>query len=272
MSDLIKNYLFGRSGTRINEVQQRWIVMHSTIESVASEETVVDYIRHHWSSRNGLTRERELFGLLKQDITNANGALSYATQLSEDSKIYAALLNPSHEFWNVYGASTRQHMEVIELLGMERVRPLLLSVLRKFPIKEARKVVKVLVSCGVRFLISGSSAGTLERAYSERAKDITKGIITTGKGLIAELRPLIPTDADFEAAFATARVTKSDIARYYLRAIERQMAGENEPELVPNDNAEQVNLEHVLPRNPATGTGRPFLSKNCLTRRTKSGT
>jgi hypothetical protein len=184
--------------------------------------------------------------------------LSYAIQLSEDSKIYAALLNPSHEFWNVYGPSARKHMEVIERLGMERVRPLLLSVLRKFPPKEARKAVKALVSCGVRFLISGSSAGTLERAYSERAKDITDGKITTAKGLIAKLKPLIPTDDDFETAFSTARITKSDIARYYLRAMERQMAGEREPELEPNENAEQINLEHILPRNPIPGTWTGF--------------
>jgi hypothetical protein len=258
MSDLIKNYLFGRSGVRVDEVQQRWIVMHSTIESVADEKTVVDYIRHQWCSRNGLTRERELFGILKADITNANGALGYATLLADDSKIYAALLNPTQEFWNVYGPSTRQHMEVIELLGMERVRPLLLSVLREFLPKEARKVIKVLVSCGVRFLVSGSSAGTLERAYSDRASDIANRTITTAKGLILKLKPLIPTDSDFEAAFATARVTKSDIARYYLRAIERQMAGENEPELVPNENTDQINLEHILPRNPAPSTWKAF--------------
>ena len=39
-------------------------------------------------------------------------------------------------------------------------------------------------------------------------------------------------------------------ARYYLTALERAVRDEPEPELVPNQNVDEVNLEHVLPRNP----------------------
>lgn len=45
-------------------------------------------------------------------------------------------------------------------------------------------------------------------------------------------------------------MSKSALARYYLRALEKQHKGEANPELVPNPNQEEVNLEHVLPQSP----------------------
>lgn len=54
------------------------------------------------------------------------------------------------------------------------------------------------------------------------------------------------------------RVTKNSQARYYLCAIEKSMVGEKDPELVLNDDAKQVNLEHVLPQNPSKGEWEDF--------------
>lgn len=40
-----------------------------------------------------------------------------------------------------------------------------------------------------------------------------------------------------------------DYQRAYSWELERATTSESEPELVPNENVDQVNLEHVLPRN-----------------------
>jgi hypothetical protein len=45
------------------------------------------------------------------------------------------------------------------------------------------------------------------------------------------------------------------LARYYLNALERQARGDENPELVPNPNEEEVNLEHVLPLSPGKDWG-----------------
>jgi len=55
---------------------------------------------------------------------------------------------------------------------------------------------------------------------------------------------------DFENAFSLATASRHPHARYYLRVLERQEAGEDEPEFVPNASEEAVTLEHVLPQNP----------------------
>jgi Protein of unknown function (DUF1524) len=67
------------------------------------------------------------------------------------------------------------------------------------------------------------------------------------------LQSIIPSDDEFEKAFAIARVTKGTLARYYLTALEHEAASIKEPELVPNEDEEQVNLEHVLPKSASTG-------------------
>ncbi len=43
---------------------------------------------------------------------------------------------------------------------------------------------------------------------------------------------------------------KPHLARYYPRALERKAKGEDQPELVPNEEEEEINLEHILPEQP----------------------
>jgi hypothetical protein len=62
------------------------------------------------------------------------------------------------------------------------------------------------------------------------------------------MKSVVPADGEFQAKFATVTVSKVALARYYLRVLERQASGETEPELVPNPNEEEINLEHILPQ------------------------
>jgi len=62
------------------------------------------------------------------------------------------------------------------------------------------------------------------------------------------LENIIPGVLQFKQAFATAEVSNHKLARYYLRAMELHLQGQ-EPYWIPNDNVE-ITLEHVLPQNP----------------------
>ena len=48
------------------------------------------------------------------------------------------------------------------------------------------------------------------------------------------------------------------MSRYYLDVLERTANGDSEPELIPNHDEEQVNLEHILPQNPRENTWNDF--------------
>ncbi|HYN80535.1 MAG TPA: HNH endonuclease family protein, partial [Gemmatimonadaceae bacterium] len=60
-------------------------------------------------------------------------------------------------------------------------------------------------------------------------------------------------------SFERFRTTGNALARYMLSAIERALRNEKEPELVPNKDVDEVNLEHILPQKPKAGEW-PFFS------------
>lgn len=252
ISDLLKNYLFGISRDRITEVQQRWIQMVSTLEAIDNEEIIVTYIRHFWSSKYGSTREKDLYNQIKKNVQNKLQAIALSTALAENSKLYSAMLNTSHELWQKYGSTAREHMNTLNLLRMIQIRPLILAVLSNFSVPEAQKALRLMVSWVVRFLIVGGlGGGTLEAHYSLSAREIYNGSIKTAKQLSDQLKKIIPTDAKFQDSFSTATVSTQYLARYYLRVLEKQQRGDAHPEFIPTDNPEIVNLEHVLPQNPS---------------------
>jgi Protein of unknown function (DUF1524)/Protein of unknown function DUF262 len=257
ISDLLKNYLFSHAHDRIDEVQHKWISMIGVLESsVDSEEIVITYIRHLWSSKEGLTREKDLYDKIKQRITSKQYAVDFSIELYSNSRLYAAILNSSHELWDRYGSTAREHMATLNELGMIQMRPLLLSVLDKFSDEEIRRSLSVMVSWAVRFLIYGGlGGGTLENYYSQRAVEIRNGSISTTRELIAAMQSVVPSDKQFEASFQNASVSKSYLARYYLRVLERQARNEPEPTFIPSSNEEIVTLEHILPQNPSNAWG-----------------
>lgn len=251
ISDLLKNFLFWMVEDRLPEAQSKWISMLATLEAVQDESIVVEFIRHLWSSKFGSTRERDLYAEIKKKTTSKQAAIDLVKELSESALLYAAILNTDNAFWTRYGPTAKGHMAAMNGLGMVQIRPLLLAVLAKLSVKETKEALRLMVSWGVRFLITGGlGGGTLEKHYADAAQAVRAGSIKTAKQLAKQLGSVVPRDKEFESAVQIARVSKPSLARYYLHVLERQQKGEAQPELVPNANQEEVNLEHILPRSP----------------------
>ena len=109
------------------------------------------------------------------------------------------------------------------------------------------------------FIAGSGRVGRVESIYAALAHNIhTKTDIRTARALAERMAPNIANDRDFEEAFARAYVSKTKLARYYLATLERTAGGKTLPELVPNDDTNAVNLEHVLPINPTEADFREF--------------
>lgn len=256
ISDLLKNYLFGMARDRIEEAQERWSMMLGALDAVGGEELAVTFIRHLWSSKNGVTREKELYDKIKANITSPQEAIVFASELAQGAKLYAAILNPDHELWEKYGPTATEHVRTLNVLGLSQMRPLLLAVLNQFTTQEVRKSLQLFVSWSVRLLIQGGlGTGPLEQFYSQRSVDVRKGAITSAGDLMRAAQGTIPTDNQFRSTFATKSVSQTHLARYYLRVLEKRAQGEAEPSLVPNSNVDIVNLEHILPQHPSSAWG-----------------
>lgn len=250
ISDLLKNYLFHRSGDKLEETKNRWLTMVATLESASDDPLVVTYLRHFAMSKYGLVREKELFGIIKKKVTSKKLALQFSTELSNTARTYAGLINTDHELWSKYDADAREAVYALNLLGMVQVRPLLLAILDKFDPKKASAAFKRLVAVAVRFqIVGGAGGGTLERIYSDAARAVTDGKLTS-IGEILKGFTTLPSDSAFIAAFSVASISKQALARYYLRMLE-SASPDKSGELVPSSNANRVNLEHVLPITPS---------------------
>ena len=251
-SDLLKNYLFGKAGSkRIKEAQQRWAAMLGALESYTKDDLAVTYIRHSWIATHGHVRERELYDRIREKIKTPQDAVTLAAQLADNAYYYAAILNSDHPLWNEYSEATRRKIKTLILLAIERLRPLLLAVTKCFSKKEAGLVFGMAVSWSVRFLIAGAPAGTVEQHIAATSPKVSGGAITTAKDLLDAMMPIVPKDTEFYEQFSVARVSQAFLARYYLRALEE--ASQDDPEAAYSEvkDEETVTLEHILPENPS---------------------
>lgn len=248
MADLLKNYLLGRGGEEwLSETEKRWLSMATTIENAGNERLVLTYLRHAWISLHGPVRERDVYSAIKSTVHTKSDVRTLAKELAEKANSYAAMLSSTHQFWEQYPEESRRHVEVLNILRVTQVRPLILAVLKRFAPKDVARALRLFISCSVRFLISGGGGGgVMEQAYGERAKEVSKGKISSPTKLRDSLVSVVPTDAEFENSFANARVSLSYLARYYLRALEPDSSNE---EWIPNLSTSAVNLEHVLPES-----------------------
>ena len=250
-ADLLKNRLYAMGEDRRDEIIQKWQSMSATLETIEGEaENVVEYVRCYWIVGHGPTRTKVLYDEIKKEAANKSRAVSLASDLEIVAQDYAAILLSSHEKLASRGASVRAKIEVLRQLGVTQVRPLLLAAFRNFSPKEFDHLLDACVSWSVRTLLSGvSSGGTLEGYYSRNALKITKGERPKTAEIKADMAKIMPDDARFKLAVATANVANQALARYYLRAMQRSADGEAEPQYIPNP-GQEVTLEHILPNRP----------------------
>jgi hypothetical protein len=249
--DLVKNYLFGRSGERFREVQTRWSYMRGALESLDEEDITINFLRHALVLLRGYLSAADVYDVVQSIARAPQSTVTFATHLETLANVYVATFNPASERWNEYPKSARSSVEVFNLLDIRPMRALLLAVTAQFSPSEASEAFAYLVSVGVRLLIAATiRSGSVEGPLSTAAKDVFEGTITTAKQLKDQLRTLTPSDSQFQEAFERARVTTARLARYYLRSMERQVKDESEPWFLPSEDPAMINLEHVLPQKP----------------------
>ena len=249
-ADLVKNYLFGLAEERIQEAHQKWAVMKGALEALEIEDTTMVYLRHFLIHLKGHTIVKEIFEKILDSVQTKDAAIAFFDSLASAAQDYVAIQTGEHPKWNKYNDSVRHSIATLLQLRITPIRPLMLSVARNFDEAETAKAFRVFVSWSVRFLITGGArSGSVEEAFANAAFAITEGKVKNTKELIATMLPTLKTDAEFEAAFAATPVSLTYLARYYLRAMERHLKQDPEPEWVPNEE-KVINLEHVLPQNP----------------------
>ncbi len=102
-ADLVKNYLFGESGDRLPEAQQKWTSMKFMLESVGDDqELTINFMRQLLISQLGYLKDQEIYERVQKQAKGPSLSLKLLTSLETGAADYVALLNLMHEKWNDY--------------------------------------------------------------------------------------------------------------------------------------------------------------------------
>jgi hypothetical protein len=252
--DILKNFFLQLAGDRLGEAHSQWSDLTGKIEAYYQDkdDQMILYLRHLWITKYGHTVEKELSSKIRSKITSSSLSANFISEANSGAVDYIALSEPSHPKWVEYKSSTREYLNTISRhLKVEQIKPLLFAISMKFSPEEANKAFRFAVSISVRFLIYGGRGGFLDEHYAARAYEIGSGKITKARELRDSMIEIVPSDSQFEEAFASARVSKAYLARYFLRALDKTMIDDPNPEFVANDEYDSTNLEHIIPLRPS---------------------
>jgi hypothetical protein len=265
IADIAKNYLFSRSGDRIEEVRYAWQRMTGHFVASTDSKITKEYLHHLWCSIYGVTRDKELFKAIQDKITNEGQCADFAAELANNAEIYAATYNSDSPALGQYasGANAKKHVAILNrVLRVSQVRILLLATFEEFTSAEAAKVLSCCICWSVRFSVAGGSPSDQESLYTLAALKIRGREIKDAKGLAEYIAPKIPNDDIFRFSFAELYGISAQLARYYLQCL--QLAGENSDEPFLGDNDEKKGtLEHIYPQSP-DGTHWPKIDPEDL--------
>ncbi len=263
-ADLLKGHLFGTSGSRIEECKVAW---SQTMAPFAGQGETADadtFLRHYWASTRGVARVKALFSEMRNTVDSEQQAVDLAKDLARSAPLWSSMFDRDAEYWRRFDDKTKSALETLSSLNVEQCRPLLLAAMRSLPSPEVALLLGLVLSWSVRwFVVGGGSAGVTERLYAESAREVSEEVAGTAAEVAGRFAQRVPTDRDFRTVFSTHTVRRGWLARYYLIALEKTANGETQPELVPNTDKTQVNLEHVLPRS-AVSTDWPAFTPDEL--------
>ena len=80
--------------------------MLGVLESLGKDDITVTYLHHLLITKNGPTKEREVFDKVKQTVNSQGRAIEFMDELADSANDYAALFNSDHKKWNEYGTNT----------------------------------------------------------------------------------------------------------------------------------------------------------------------
>lgn len=252
-TDLLKNYLFSvlhrkrEHEHELKNLEDRWENMVGRLGS----ESLPDFLRMHWNSRNAFVRQSELFKVIRGQVATREQVFELLRGMDEDVDLYLALTSPEGSQWP---PAWRGHASELRMFSVRQPFPLLMAAKRRLTDPEFEILLRACVIISFRYnVIGGLHTGDQERVYHSVAQRIANGTLTTSASVLDMLKSIYPADDAFRVAFAdkfikTTASHNRKIVRYILCALEKRASGQDF-----EFESASYNLEHILPQNPVAG-------------------
>lgn len=245
-TDLLKNYIFARASDADRPSMLRgW----QRIAETVGQKRVPDLLRYHLLCEQPRVRRHRLFKLVRDRYRSARDVLNLLRVLEKRAELFAAVLDPSHEYW-VETLEARPYVMELKLFRVTQMMPLLFVVWEKWSRRDFVRTLKLLSVVAFRYtVVSRLNTNELEPVYHRASKAVKDGSANTLRELFDLLRPIYVPDGQTATAFTylsiSARGPRKRLVKHILARFEQDASGGPcDPESDPGT------IEHILPENP----------------------
>lgn len=246
-TDLLKNYLFSRVRvpTDLEALQRRWQQLIATIR----QERFPDFLRYHLLCRYSKVRKQRLFKIVRDEVRTPDQVFDLMDALEGRAELFAALQDPTHEYW-IENRQSQPYVQELIHFGSRQLTPVLFAAWESFDQNDFSRTAKLISRFVFRYtVISSLNTNALEPASNEIARGILDGSLRGPAQVYEKLGPFYVEDEKFKQDFSVLAIntggTRRKIAKYILCRLESELSGRAcDPDTDP------ATIEHILPENP----------------------
>ena len=245
-TDLLKNYLFSRIPVDADRtvLQRRW----DDLVGIVGQRRFTRFLRYHMLCRERGVRERQLFKVVRAQVRERADVFALLDTLSRRAELFAAVLDPSHEYWAEL-REARPHVLELNLFRAQQPMPLLFEAWERFEKADFVRVLKLVSVISFRYtVVSGLNPNALELAYHQAAKAVADGEAAAVGAVFERLRAVYVDDEKMLQDFSLLAVSagaRKRLVKYILARLEQDYSGRD-----CDWDAAAVTIEHILPENP----------------------
>ncbi|MFP7480229.1 DUF262 domain-containing protein [Terribacillus saccharophilus] len=246
---VLKNQLVRILGE--NNMVRDWDSIENNLDGISKNKFLTAYV----SVFNGKTSESGVFKAIEKSkkVADKETALKTLAELRIAAERYLYLQSPRiRQSSDTTSLARFEYLvETLTTLSTNQYKPVILAMeLNKFSLHDINIVLEKILNLHIRnIFISQEPPNSLEHFYPALAKDIYTLNLDLDS-IQNEINSMTISDSMLKQKFLTRSINsekEKKIIRYILRTIYNF---ENSNEVVIFDNAQHVNLEHILPQQP----------------------
>lgn len=277
LGDLLKNLIFGKLKGK-TDLETRWETVVSNLKYVKVD--IAQFVRYFWISKYSFLPGKKIYREIKRELKTVSDYDKFLNELVNTSNHFKLFLNSNLDDWTEYDHSKEIYdsMSGIKTMEITQCYVLFTALMRNdFTKTRWTKFFKLVEQFSfIYFFISKQPANKVERLYSKIAIEIESHskepesrqlnlLDTSFRNLKDQLIKIKPERSLFLEKFESIEYKNSpttiDTIRYILTQLNNsKTTGEHSIDFT------NVNIEHVLPKNPAkwdlTKTAiKPYVNK-----------
>lgn len=245
-SDLLKNYLFSivdETKPHIDEIEELEKIWSDIVGKLGYQK-FEDYLRYFWNSTHKTVGKRNLFKIIKNEISNKQETFKLLRELQSTVDLYIALQDPNDEFWNER-RNVKEALTELKMFQIKQTNSMLMIAYKKLSSENFLKLIKATVVISFRYnVIGGLNPNEQEEVYNSLALKISNNNEYTTR----DLEKIYVDDKNFLIDFSTKQFKNTSRNHKIIKYIYSKIEEYKYQNDIPWD-SDIYTIEHILPES-----------------------